>query len=102
MNILKAMPALFIATTLCCGAQAQTEGEHWSYGGHAEPRDEAARRSRSPRISGSSTWARTRDLRITVTVRDTVPRGPPLADEAQGDLAAAAFDGARTEPIPSR
>src|SRR4029453_7494063 len=37
MNILKAMPALFIATALCCGAQAQTEGEHWSYGGHGGP-----------------------------------------------------------------
>jgi len=37
MNVLKAMPALFVATTLCCASQAQAEGEHWSYGGHAGP-----------------------------------------------------------------
>jgi len=37
MNILKAIPALFVVTTICCSSQAQAEGKHWSYGGHGGP-----------------------------------------------------------------
>lgn len=37
MNALKAIPALFIAATLCCVSRAQAEGKHWSYGGHGGP-----------------------------------------------------------------
>jgi carbonic anhydrase len=37
MNALRLMPALFVATTLCCGYPAHAEGEHWSYEGHGGP-----------------------------------------------------------------
>jgi carbonic anhydrase len=37
MNIPKAIPALFVATTICCASQAQAEGQHWSYGKHGGP-----------------------------------------------------------------
>lgn len=36
MSVLKAMPALFVASMLC-GTQAQAEGAHWAYGGHGGP-----------------------------------------------------------------
>ena len=37
MDIRKAIPTLFAATTLCCALQAQAEGKHWSYGEHGGP-----------------------------------------------------------------
>jgi carbonic anhydrase len=37
MNVLKALPALVGAATLCYGSQAQAEGKHWAYGGHGGP-----------------------------------------------------------------
>lgn len=37
MKIPKAIPALFVATTICCAYQAQAEGQHWSYKGHGGP-----------------------------------------------------------------
>ena len=37
MNFPKAIPALFVATTLCCVSQALAEHKHWSYGGHGGP-----------------------------------------------------------------
>lgn len=37
MNIPKAIPALFVATTICGASQAHAEGQHWSYGGQGGP-----------------------------------------------------------------
>jgi carbonic anhydrase len=37
MNLSKAIPALFVATALCCAHGVQAEGPHWSYQGHGGP-----------------------------------------------------------------
>jgi len=37
MDVIKAVSALFIATTMCCAIQVRADGEHWSYGGHNGP-----------------------------------------------------------------
>jgi len=37
MNVSKAIPALFIATALCCAHGVRAEGPHWSYQGHGGP-----------------------------------------------------------------
>ena len=39
MNVQSAIPALFVATTLCCATPALAEGKHWSYAGHDGPAD---------------------------------------------------------------
>jgi carbonic anhydrase len=37
MNLSKAIPALFVATALCCAHGVRAEGQHWSYQGHGGP-----------------------------------------------------------------
>ena len=37
MNVSKAIPALFVATALCCAHGVRAEGPHWSYQGHGGP-----------------------------------------------------------------
>jgi len=37
MNLSKAIPALFVATALCCAHGVRAEGPHWSYQGHGGP-----------------------------------------------------------------
>ncbi|HEX6020057.1 MAG TPA: carbonic anhydrase family protein, partial [Burkholderiaceae bacterium] len=37
MNASRAMFTLLLAAATCRGAQAQSKGEHWSYGGHGGP-----------------------------------------------------------------
>jgi carbonic anhydrase len=37
MNLSKVIPALFVATALCCAHGVRAEGPHWSYQGHGGP-----------------------------------------------------------------
>ena len=37
MDVLKGVPALFIAAALCAASQTQAEGKHWAYTGHGGP-----------------------------------------------------------------
>ena len=37
MNALKAIPALFAVTTLCCASSVLAEGKHWGYTGPGSP-----------------------------------------------------------------
>ena len=70
MNLQRAIPALFVATALCCAHGVRAEGQHWSYQGHAGPAEWG-------NLDPAFATCKTGKLQSPIDIRDAKPADLP-------------------------